>query len=142
MSQDEIDIIEKKLEAIKQRIALNQAKQQAIKDQIQNKQSYCCKDVCNIFNTELNEIELQLMKIDILAYKRFPLYAKYFAEIEPLHNESFKDFAIRVYNTPTERTRLINFLSKSPKTKTVILQRTLLHDMLQQIKDNNICECD
>lgn len=142
MSFEETERLEKKLEELKKKLSLIQSKQQNISSLKENNQHYCCSDVCSTFKSELSIIESQLTEMDKLAYKRFPLYAKYFAEIDPLKGESFKDFALRVYNTPKERARLIKHVSKSPKIQTILLRRTLLHDMLKQIKDNNICGCD
>lgn len=142
MSFKETERLEKELEELKQRLSLIQSKQLKISTLKEKNQHYCCSDVCSTFKSELSIIESKLTELDKLAYKRFPLYAKYFAELDPFDKESFKDFAVRVYNTPKERARLIKHVSKAPKIQTILLRRTLLYDMLKQIKDNNICECD
>lgn len=108
----------------------------------ENKYS-CCSELCATFKSELDSIESQIMEIDKLAYKRFPLFVQYFAKTKIKDNKvTLKEYTESVFKNKKDREAFINYFYKQKKTKEIFDKKEILKELLTQIKNNNICRCE
>lgn len=142
MAKEDIEIeqIQRKIDLIKKKLLELRAEE---KDTLEGtKKHYCCKDVCSKFKFYMDDIESKLLEIDKLAYKRFPLFVKYFAKARLEKGVSLKDYSEKVFNNPKDRIAFINSFHEQKKANELIKEKEELSNILNQIKDNDICECE
>lgn len=140
---DNIELLEQKLKEIEKSISKNLYRQSQIETLKKSNKSYCCKDVCSIINLEINSIETQLVEVDKLAYSRFPLFSKYFAKTTKPEGISrmSKQYSELVFKSNKDRQEFINHFYNQKKVKKIILKKDELIKLLNQIRNNDICEC-
>ena len=96
---------------------------------LQQPNKSCCKNLCDSFNKITNDIEIELLNIDIKLYSKIQRLDKMkFLFPNKLNNEDIKSFKTSI--------------TKDQKYIILINKKEELLNILSQIKQNNLCDCD